>query len=114
VVDGLRSKNRLHKGRAAGQGDIFPIPSWNPCGTLVFEKLEVSTPETPNRKREAKIPQGEGRPRSGNPLKHIIKVNVMAPNGNNGALVEVSKKAGDVPKTLENNCARYYQAERPS
>jgi hypothetical protein len=103
LADGLKSNDRLHKGRATSQGYIFPIPSWNPCGTLVFEVLEVSSPETPNRKRKAKIPQRKRCPSCRDTLKHIVKVNIMASNGNNGALVEVCIKAGDVTKTLKNH-----------
>jgi hypothetical protein len=66
-------------------------------------RLEVSSSKAPNRDRQTKVSQGEGGPSCRNPLKHIIKINIAASNGNNRALEEVGAKNDDIPKTLENN-----------
>jgi hypothetical protein len=80
------------------------IPSRDPPGTFVFKVLKVYSPKAPNGKWKAKVAQRKGGMSCRYSFKHIIKVNVLAPNGDNGALGKVCAKPGNVPKAMKNYC----------
>jgi hypothetical protein len=64
--------------------------------------LKVNPLELPNREREIKLLQGEGGFSSRDALKNILKIDPIAPDRDDGALLEVSAKTGDLPKALKN------------
>jgi hypothetical protein len=104
VVDGSGSQDRLDKGSSTGHVNKLVIPSWEPPGTFVLKVLGVPSPKTPNRKRKAKVPQGKRGTRGRDPLKDIIKVNIITSYWDNRDIHNVGAKAGNFPKALQNGC----------
>jgi hypothetical protein len=101
VVDRLRDNDGLHKGGAVGHIDEFPTPRWDLSVHFVDEVSEVHTLQLPNRERKTNVFHGEIYYTNRETRKDVIKGNTTTPNRDDGALLEVGAKTGDLTKRME-------------
>jgi hypothetical protein len=80
VMDCLGSKDGAYQHSSTGHVHILPISGGKLSGDFILQVLKVSTFEPINRQRQAQVSHREGRSRSRERLKDVLKVEIVALN----------------------------------